>query len=51
MFNYHQNTKRNSYILCFFCQSAIDYPCNNKKKKREKDKSFVKRQRNTKTNS
>ena len=47
MFNHHQNTKGNSNILCFIWQSAIDHPRNNEKK-REKDKSIVKRQQNTK---
>ena len=47
MFNHHQNTKGNSNILCFIWQSAIDHPRNNEKK-REKDKSIVKRQQHTK---
>ena len=46
MFNHHQNTKSNCNILCFIWQSTIDYPRNNKK--REKDKSIVKSQQNTK---
>ena len=50
MFNQHHNTKSNSNILCFIWQSVIDHPHNNKKKKREKDKSIVKRQQNIKTN-
>ena len=53
MFNHHHNTKsiNSNLILCFIWQSAIDHPRNNKKKKREKDKSIVKRQQNIKTNS
>ena len=51
MFNHHQKTKTNCNILCFIWQSTIDHPRNNKKKKREKDKSIVKRQQNIKTNS
>ena len=38
-------------ILCFLWQSAIVHPRNNKKKKREKDKSIVEHQQNVKTNS
>ena len=46
MFNHHQNTKSNYNILYFIWQSAIDHPRNNEKK-REKDKSIVKRQQKT----
>ena len=49
VFNHHQNTKSNYNILCVIWPSTIDHPRNNKnEKKREKDKSIVKRQENTK---
>ena len=52
MVNHHHNTKSNSNILCFIWQSANwSSTVTIKKKKREKDKSIVKRQQNIKTNS
>ena len=51
MFNHSHNTKSNYNNLLFIWQSTIVHPRNNKKKKREKDKSIVKRQQNIKTNS